>query len=75
MYDVPSYTRKGVTDARVDLQLWETINGFNFRHGETHTDPFHPFDHPLTDWRHYSPSNRENYFGQACAQLANVLTD
>ena len=45
-------------------QVWKTVQGFNFRHGETHTDPFHPFDHPLAEWRYYSPSNREGYFGQ-----------
>lgn len=46
-----------------------TVRGFNFRHGETHTDPFHPFDHPLAEWHHYSPSNRENYFGQVEASM------
>ena len=45
-------------------EVWMTVKGFNFRLGETHTDPFHPFDHPLISWHHYSPSNRENYFGQ-----------
>ena len=45
-------------------KVWMTVRGFNFRMGETHTDPFHPFDHPLVTWHHYSPSNRENYFGQ-----------
>ena len=48
------------------LQVWESVKGFNWRHGETHTDPFHPFEHPLAEWHHYSPSNRENYFGQVC---------
>ena len=48
------------------LQVWETVKGFNWRHGETYTDPFHPFEHPLAEWHHYSPSNRENYFGQVC---------
>lgn len=46
------------------LQVWDTVSGFNFRHGETHTDPFLPFEHPLAEWRYYSPSNREGYFGQ-----------
>ncbi len=48
----------------VPHEVWMTVKGFNYRHGETHTDPFHPFDHPLVTWHHYSPSNRENYFGQ-----------
>ena len=45
-------------------EIWRTIVNFNFRDGETHTDPFHPFEHPLATWHQYSPSNRENYFGQ-----------
>ena len=45
-------------------EVWMTVKDFNFREGETHTEPFHPFEHPLAVWHHYSPSNRENYFGQ-----------
>ena len=52
-------------------EVWMTVKGFNFRLGETHTDPFHPFDHPLVSWHHYSPSNRENYFGQ----VSNISPD
>ena len=27
-------------------EMWMTVKDFNFRHGETHTDPFHPFETP-----------------------------
>ena len=49
------------------LEVWRTVDSFHFRVEETHTDPFYPFDHPLAIWHHYSPSNREIYFGQAIA--------
>ncbi len=45
-------------------EVWMTVKDFNYREGETHTEPFHAFEHPLAVWHHYSPSNRENYFGQ-----------
>ena len=49
------------------LEVWKTVDSFHFRVEETRTDPFYPFDHPLADWHHYSPSNREVYFGQVIA--------
>jgi hypothetical protein len=49
------------------LELWQTVGNFHWREGETHTDPFYPFDHPLALWHAYSPSNREPYFGQVLA--------
>ncbi|BDA44744.1 hypothetical protein COCOBI_06-2220 [Coccomyxa sp. Obi] len=60
----PSLHAHEATHYNEPHEVWMTVRGFNFRMGETHTDPFHPFDHPLVTWHHYSPSNRENYFGQ-----------
>ena len=54
-------------------EIWRTVMSFNFRDGETHTDPFHPFEHPLATWHQYSPSNRENYFGQVPLDKPSML--
>lgn len=55
------------------VQVWKTIPAFHFRPGDTHTDPFHPFDHPLVSWHRYSPSNRENYFGQVHTSFSELV--